>query len=118
MTTAAATAIPAETQAPDDRRYCNDPDCPNWQNFPYGLPDEHVTEFCTCQFCEERGQKRMSAAQRYIHGIYEKRRRDGFRLMRCAVADCDTASFVPSRVLAEHPGPWRCGMHLFMGVRA
>lgn len=118
MTTAAATAVPAETQAPDDRRYCNDPDCPNWQNFPYGLPDEHVTETCTCQLCEERGQTQMNAARRYIHGIYEKHRRNGFRLMRCTVADCNTASFVHRRALAESPGPWRCAMHLCMGVPA
>ena len=118
MTTTATAAVPAETETPDDRRYCHDPDCPNWHNFPYGQPDEHVAETCACELCEEGGQTRMSVAQRHIHGIYEQIRRREFKLMRCSAADCNATAFVHRRALAEHPGPWRCGMHLFMGIRA
>ena len=56
----------------------------------------------------------MTAAQRHIHGIYEKHRRDGFRLMRCTVADCRNANFVHRRSLEQVSGPWRCGMHQAM----
>ena len=92
-----ATAATAETAAPDDRRYCHDPDYPKWLNFPYGQPDEHVTETCACDLCEERGQTRMSVAQRRILGNYEQIRRREFKLMRCSAADCNATAFVHRR---------------------
>ena len=60
----------------------------------------------------------MSVARRHIHGIYEQNRRKGFRLIRCAVAGCNITAFVHRRALAGIPCPWRCGMHLVMGIRA
>ena len=56
----------------------------------------------------------MTAAQRHSHGIFEKHRCDGFRLMHCTIADCRNANFVHRRFLEQVRGPWRCGMHQAM----
>ena len=100
----------------DDRLYCHNPDCPNWENFPYGQPDEHVTGDCNCQICEEEGTQPKHIVDRHRHGVYEKLRRDGFRLVRCAVPGCDHKAFVPKQALQETKEPWRCGQCLWTGA--
>lgn len=102
----------------DDREYCHDPDCPNEQNFPYGRPDEHAVLECRCQICEETGTQPTNIVERHTHGVYEKLRRDGFRLTRCVTEGCTNRSFVPKQVLREAKGAWQCAQCLWTRVPA
>ena len=112
----ANTAVPASPAY--DRIYCNDPRCPNSRNFPYGRPDQHVREYCSCEICEQQGQRKMSAVTRHLHGIFEHHRRNGFRYVTCAVDGCSVASFIHRISLGESRRPWQCAMHHFMNLNA
>ena len=118
MTADQTANTPTPYRPVDARLYCNDPACPNFRNFPYGQPDEHVTEHCFCEICKQHGQRKMSTAARHLHGIFEHHRRNGFRYVTCAVAGCSVASFAHQRSLAESAKPWLCGMHAWMNLAA